>query len=166
MSEPSSSESRETTRGRLEQELARLRVQRRRLAAALGGEDPEDPDVGDRGDQANQLEGLDELARMDRRIGEIEHLIADRAAPDAGQGLLAGTVVTLRFPDGVVSTFRIVTITEEARAEDQNDVLTTGSPLGRALIGHQAGDTITYSGPEGDVQVEVVAMHTPTARSG
>jgi transcription elongation GreA/GreB family factor len=159
--EPSNSDRSElidATRDRLEQELARAHEQRQRLATQLGGEDPADPDAGDRGDEANQLEGLDELARMDRRIREIERLLAGPDAPDTLPGLADGTVVTLRFPDGDVASFRIVAITEEAPADGQDDVVTTTSPLGRALVGRHAGDTITYRGPTGVLQAEVVAL--------
>jgi transcription elongation factor GreA len=153
MSDPS-----EATHDRLEQELARVREQRRRLAVQLGGEDPDDPDLGDRGDEAFQLEGLDDLSRMDRRIAEIERLIAGPGALNTPPGLADGTVVTLRFPDGDEATFRIVAIPEQAPAEGQDDVVTTSSPLGQALVGRSAGDTITYRGPDGDLQAEVVAV--------
>jgi transcription elongation factor GreA len=153
MSDPS-----DATHDRLEQELARVREQRRRLAVQLGGEDPDDPDLGDRGDEAFQLEGLDDLSRMDRRIAEIERLIAGPGALNTPPGLAESTVVTLRFPDGDEATFRIVAIPEQAPAEGQDDVVTTSSPLGQALVGRRAGDTITYRGPEGDLQAEVVAV--------
>jgi transcription elongation GreA/GreB family factor len=149
------------TRDRLEQELDRAREQRRRLAAQLGGEDPDNPDPGDRGDDANQLEGLDDLARMDRRIDEIERLLADPAALETPAGLADGTTVTLRFSGGDEATFRIVAIPEQAPAGDQDDVVTAGSPLGEALVGRGAGDTITYAGPDGELQAEVVALHAP-----
>jgi transcription elongation GreA/GreB family factor len=148
-------------RDRLEQELARAREQRRRLAAQLAGEDPADPDVHDRGDAAVQLEGQADLGRMDRRIEELERLLAGPGALDTPPGLADGTVVTLRFPDGDEATFRVVTIPEQAPAEDQDEVLTAGSPLGRALVGRRTGDTITYQGPHGDLQAEVVALHAP-----
>ena len=109
---------------RLEQELAQVREQRDRLAAQLGGEDPEDADRGDRGDEAVELEG---------------------------------TVVTLRFPDGDVATYRIVAIPEE----NGDDVVTAGSPLGQALVGRAVGDTISYRGPDGDLRAEVVALSAP-----
>jgi transcription elongation factor GreA len=153
MSDPS-----DATHDRLEQELAQVREQRRRLAIQLGGEDPDDPDRGDRGDEAFQLAGLDDLSRMDRRIAEIERLIAGPGALNTPPGLADGTVVTLRFPDGDEATFRIVAIPEQPPAEGQDDVVTTSSPLGQALVGRSAGDTITYRGPDGDLQAEVVAV--------
>ena len=146
-------------RERLEKELARVREQRHRRAVELGGEDPEDADLGDGGDEAVALEGLDDLARMDRRIGELERLLADPDALDTPPGLPDGTEVTVRFPDGDVATFRIVAVPEAAAPGA--DVVTAASPLGRALVGRQAGDAITYQGPDGELHAEVVAVHAP-----
>ena len=125
----------------LDEELERLRSDRRTLAADLAGEDPEDPVVGDAGDQSQALEGGDALARIDRRIS------AD------------GTRVTLRCPGGDVATFRVVTIAEQAGTDEEG--LTTDSPLGRALAGHGEGDTLTYEGPDGELSAEVVELTAP-----
>lgn len=149
------------TRERLEQELARVREQRQRLAAQLGGEDPEDADLGDRGDEAVQLEGLADLSRMDQRVTELERLLADPDALDTPAGLADGTTVTLRFAGGDEATFRIVAIPEQAPADDQDEVVTAGSPLGQALVGHGPGDTISYQGPDGELRAEVVALSAP-----
>jgi len=164
MAEPTGSEATglgAAARERLERELEQVREQRHRLSVQLGGEDPDDPDRGDTGDEAVQLEGLDDLARMDQRIDEIERLIAGPGALDTSPGLVDGTVVTLRFPGGDVATFRVVAIPEQAPADGQDDVVTAGSPLGQALVGRHAGDTITYEGPDGDLQAEVVDIHAP-----
>ena len=143
----------------LEQELDRLRTERRTLAASLGGEDPDDPNVGDSGDQSQALQGDDDLARIDQRIREIEHLIADPDAAVPQDGLADGTTVTLRFPGGDVVKYRVVAIVEEAGTDE---VITTDSPLGRALVGRSAGDTLTYEGPDGDLQAEVVDLRPPS----
>jgi hypothetical protein len=106
------------------------------LATSLAGEDPEDPTGGDSGDQADLLERADDLARMDRRITEIGHLLVGSrpgAAPENSQGPEDGTVVTLRFADGTVSTFQVVAITEQVPEDQQDEMLTADSPLGRAL---------------------------------
>jgi transcription elongation factor GreA len=148
------------TRDRLEQELAQARTQRDRLAGQLGGEDADDPDTtGDSGDAALQLEGQDDLARIDGRIEEIERQLA--GGLDAAPGLADGTRVTLRFPDGDEATFRVVTIPEQAPADGQDDVVTADSPLGQALVGRGAGDTVSYEGPDGESQAEVVTVQAP-----
>ena len=121
------------TLARLEEELARVREQRHRPAAQLGGEDPDDPDLGDRGDEAVQLEGLADLARMDGRIDELERLIAGPGVPETPLGLADGTEVTLRFPDGDEATFRVVAIPEQAAADDQDDLDASGAERDPAL---------------------------------
>ena len=151
----------DATRERLEQELEQLREQRARQLGELGGEDPDDAvdgAAGDTGDAATQLEGLDDVSRTNRRIAEIERLLADPDARSGGPGLPDGTAVTLRFADGDEATFRIVAITAEAAADEQDEVITADSPLGRALAGAEAGDTVTYPGPDGDLRVEVLAL--------
>ena len=148
-------------RDRLERDLAEARAQRQRLVAALGGEDPEDRDLGDQGDEALQMEGLDDLSRANRRIDELQRLLAGTAVPDAPPGLPDGTQVTLRFPDGDVAVVRIVVVPQEASSDDQDDVVTADSPLGRALVGARAGDLATYEGPDGNLQAEVLVIDAP-----
>jgi transcription elongation GreA/GreB family factor len=98
---------------------------------------------------------------MDQRIEELERLLADPDALDTPPGLPHGTLVTLRFPGGDEATLRVVAIPEQAPADDQDDVVTADSPLGKALVGQQAGDTITYAGPDGQLEAEVVALERP-----
>lgn len=39
---------------------------------------------------------------------------------------------------------------------------TARSPLGQALAGHQPGDTVTYSTPQGPNQVQLLAVKLPS----
>ena len=93
---------------------------------------------------------------MNRRITEIERLLAGQVV-GAGARLTDGTVVTLRFPDGDVATYRIVAIPEG----NGDDVVTAGSPLGQALVGRVVGNAISYEGPDGELHAEVVAVRAP-----
>lgn len=147
------------TRARLEQELADVREQRQRMAAELEGEDSADSDVSDRGDEAVALEGRDDLARTDRRIEELERLLADPDSWADPAGLADGTVVTLRFADGAEETLRFVAL--NVGEPDGADVVTASSPLGQALAGRSGGDTITWAGPDGDLQAEVLSIEAP-----
>jgi transcription elongation factor GreA len=152
------------TRERLDQELAQLREHRSRLADQLGGEDPEDPTGGDRGDDANQLEGLDDLARLDQRIRDLQQRIAERFESDPDQqddGLPDGTVVRLRFDDGDETTYRIVGLVEEVPEAERDGVLTSDSPLGKALAGHTGGDTVSFDGPDGPIEARLLELRTP-----
>jgi transcription elongation factor GreA len=140
-------------RKRLERELALLREQRQELAADLSDDDS----VGDRADQAVALEQADDLAQMDGRIKEISELLARGGEADERPGgLVDGTVVTLRFADGTIETLRAVLVADEAPEDEGAQVLTVDSPLGLALAGCHAGDTVTYCTPEGVASVDVL----------
>jgi transcription elongation factor GreA len=143
-------------RQRLEQELAVLRERRRLLEEAL----LDIVGVEDRGDQAQRLQQSDDLARVSDRIREIIDVLSGRVRPSSVDALPEDTVVTVRFSDGSTDTMRVVTI-----PDDSSDTLTRDSPLGRALVGAEPGNTITYSGPNGLLTADVVAIRPPNGHS-
>ncbi|AJF68287.1 GreA/GreB family elongation factor [Streptomyces vietnamensis] len=138
----------------LERELADLRTEREAVAVTLrdGGGD----EVGDRADQADELQRADELDRLAGRITEIEGRLREGAVAGAPStdAVRVGSSVTVRFADGTEST---VQIGELANALDAT-LVTADSPLGKALLGHRAGDTVTYDTPEGRATAVVVSL--------
>jgi transcription elongation factor GreA len=136
----------------LEQELADLRDERRLVAGTLRDR----TDVGDQADQAEQLQRATQLDRLDRRIEAITDRLrqADVAGPAPTDVVGVGSTVTIRFPDGSVER---VQIGELAEAMDQT-LVTSGSPLGRALLGHRPGDSVSFDTPDGPSSAVVVAI--------
>lgn len=76
--------------------------------------------------------------------------------------------------DGVVKPGMVVTIKHEGDDEPEtyllglreqkggdHDILTPESPIGKALLGHSAGETITAQLPAGDRKIEIVAVDAP-----
>ncbi|MBK1786948.1 GreA/GreB family elongation factor [Prauserella cavernicola] len=143
------------TRARLEKELDQLREQRESLAPRLG----EDP-LGDSADQADLLERAEVVSRLDRRMAEVYDLLHGGPSADPESALRSGTQVTLKFGDGSVEDMVVVGFAEEAD-EDDVSALTADSPLGRAIAGHQKGDTITYRTPAGESTAEIVKFKAP-----
>jgi transcription elongation GreA/GreB family factor len=73
-----------------------------------------------------------------------------------------GTELKLRFPDAGIVTMRVISVVEEIPTGGQEtETLTASSPLGLALVGRQPGDTVTYSTPAGEQEVELLAIHLP-----
>ncbi|MFI6967077.1 GreA/GreB family elongation factor [Streptomyces sp. NPDC050255] len=135
-----------------ERELADLRTERETVARTLkGGEE-----VGDRGDSADELQRAETLDRLDRRIAEIDGRLreASVAGAPSADAVGVGSTVTVRFADSTEST---VQIGEVAEWQDRN-MVTADSPLGRALLGRHAGDTVTYETPEGSGTVIVLSL--------
>ena len=73
-----------------------------------------------------------------------------------------GTLVKLRFPDDDADIeMRVVNFIEETPAGEEDTTLTADSPLGLALFGRKAGETITYRTPRGELQVKLLAIEQP-----
>ena len=150
----------DAARDRLAAELARLRQRRDRLEVEVKADRGM---IGDHGDAAEAIQRADELAVLGDRINELDRML--RTGPprtDHSETLPGGTEVTLRFPDGEVVTMHVISIVEETPAGREAETLTARSPLGQALAGHQPGDTVTYSTPQGENQVELIAVKLPT----
>ncbi|MCT4353999.1 GreA/GreB family elongation factor [Streptomyces sp. Je 1-79] len=136
----------------LRKDLAELRAERDGVAATLRSEDP----VGDRADEADELQRASDVARLDRRIDEIEGRIREASVAGAPSADVVGvgSTVTVRFADGSEATLQVGEISEEL----DRALVTADSPLGRALLGHRAGDTVTYQAPDGRTSAVVVSL--------
>ena len=155
--DPGSKKFVEAERARLESELADLKRRRDQLRADLQG-DAET--VGDRGDAAESLQRAEDLAGVEEQISRLTWRLAGGDATVEGQ-LPNGTEVKLRWPDGEEVKMRVVSFVEETPAGAEDTTLTADSPLGLALFGHKAGDTITYRTPRGETQVTLLAIKQP-----
>ncbi|MFF2774182.1 GreA/GreB family elongation factor [Streptomyces sp. NPDC058052] len=145
----------EAARAALNRELSELRSERASVTSTLG--DADEP--GDRADQADELQRATEADRLDARIEEIEGRLREASAAGAPSTdkVGVGSTVTVRFDDGTEST---VHIGELADADDPA-LVTAASPLGRALLGHTAGDSVSYATPLGRTTAVVVSVGAP-----
>ena len=147
----------EQERGRIEAELADLRQRRDQLRAEIEG----DADtVGDRGDAADALQRAEDLAGLDEQISRLAWMLAGGNADVPGQ-LPNGTEVEIRFPGEEPVRMRVINFLEETPAGKEDSTLTADSPLGLALFGRTAGETVVYSTPRGELQVELLAIELP-----
>lgn len=90
------------------------------------------------------------------------------------KSMLENAEVIEATDDGVVKPGMVVTIRHEGDDEPETyllglreqkggdyDILTPESPIGKALIGHSAGETITASLPAGERKIEIVEVNAP-----
>ena len=146
-------------RDQLAAELDRLRQRRERLELEVKDDRGM---IGDHGDAAEAIQRADELVVLADRINELDRLLRTGPPPtDNSDALPGGTEVTLKFADGEVVTMHVISIVEETPVGREAETLTARSPLAQALVGHKPGDTVTYSTPQGESQVELVALKLP-----
>jgi transcription elongation factor GreA len=105
---------------------------------------------GDVVDRTGNVQALILLAELDRHIAEIRlQLQSPRSESDLPEpdGLALGDRVTLRFGEDETAETFLVGFVEQARPG--LDVVTLGSPLGRALLGARHGDLVQYQAAGG-----------------
>lgn len=149
----------DAARDHLAAELARLRQRRDRLEVEVKNDRGM---IGDHGDAAEAIQRADELAILGDRINELDRRLRTGPTPERVGNAARRHRVTLRFPDGEVVTMHVISVVEETPVGREAETLTARSPLGQALAGHQPGDTVTYSTPQGPNQVQLLAVKLPS----
>lgn len=149
----------DAARENLAAELDRLRQRRDALEAEVKDDRGM---IGDHGDAAEAIQRAEELVVLGDRINELDRrLLAGPSHSDEDEALPGGTEVTLKFADGEVVTMYVISIVEETPVGREAETLTSHSPLALALVGHKAGDKVTYSTPQGESQVELISVKLP-----
>ena len=124
-----------TTRGRVE--IARKIEEARAL--------------GDLSENGDYHAAKDTQGHMETRIRQLEQLLKDAVVRNEIEDpsvVASGSIVTLRYVGDEDDEDYLVGSVEERR--DGLPVISTESPLGKALLGRKAGDEeITFSGPNG-----------------
>jgi transcription elongation factor GreA len=127
-------------------------------------------DGRDSADIADRVVREADLAQLDERIEILELHLQRRALADTGSAahagqdqdlaVRAGRVVSLSFAGEAPGRYLVADLLDvaDAGASGEFDVLTPGSPLGRALLGVRPGDQVTYLTPRGKVTVKVQAV--------
>ena len=142
-------------RRRLEEELEERSNPRRKEISAWIERAREHGDIRENADYdaAKNEQGLNEA-----RIRQLEEMLRHAQIVDgpAGDVVAAGTVVEIRMGgDSDTTSYLVGSIEEQS---DDFEVLSMGSPLGQALLGHTPGEVVSYDGPRRTFEVEVVSV--------
>jgi transcription elongation factor GreA len=149
-----------TRRGadKLKAELHRLKtVDRPAVIAAIA----EARAQGDLSENAEYEAAKDRQGFIEGRIQEVEGKLSaaqviDPAAVDAGGRVVFGATVKLEDEDsGDAVVYQIV---GEDEADLKLGLINVGSPIARALIGKEAGDTVEVVAPGGTRRYEIVEV--------
>ena len=139
----------------IEEELNRLReVERPRIIDRLH----EVKSGGDWMENTEQMMFEDELAFVDRRIQELEDMLADSQIiePDDDNTVVnIGDTVEIKDEDGEIEIYTIVGVAEAAPAEG---LISNESPMGRALLSHKVGEKVTVVAPAGELEFTIVTV--------
>jgi len=118
-------------------------------------------ELGDLKENSDYHAARDAQGTMEARIRQLEAILGDARIVDdttaSSEVVTAGVIFSVRYEgDDDAERFLVGSI-EEKPAEDVSVVSPT-SPLGVALVGAKAGDTVTYEAPGGTLKVEIVSI--------
>jgi transcription elongation factor GreA len=148
-----------TTRGaeKLKAELHKLKtVERHSVINAIS----EARAQGDLSENAEYEAAKDRQGFIEGRIQEIEGKLAaaqiiDPATVEAGGKIVFGATVDLEEDSGEKVTYQIV---GEDEADLKQGLINISSPIARALIGKEEGDTAEVQAPGGIKHYEIVGV--------
>ena len=139
----------------LRAELDRLkRVDRPRIAQAIA----EARAHGDLKENAEYHAAREQQSFAEGRILEIEGKLANAQVIDVtgitptGKVIFGTTIDLLNVETNETVTYRIV---GEDEADVKKKLISIGSPIARALIGKEEGDTVVVKAPGGDIEYEI-----------
>lgn len=104
---------------------------------------------------AKEQQGMQE-ARV-RQIREMLENVEIIEAADDGV-VKPGVLVTIRTDDDEPETYLLGSREEKGAG---HDILTPESPMGQALLGHSAGETVVAQIPAGELKVEIITVQSP-----
>jgi transcription elongation factor GreA len=113
---------------------------------------------GDLADNPALWELLEEQAQMERRIAVLEEAVAAARIVSPAVNGVAGIGSSVRVRDvalGVVAEYDLVGAIE---SDIQNGRVSVCAPVGRALIGRAAGETVHVQTPRGTRAFEVLGI--------
>jgi transcription elongation factor GreA len=148
-----------TARGaeRLREELRTLKMERPRISEAIGAARAH----GDLRENAEYHAAKEQQGLVEARIRDIEGKLGNAQVIDvtklapSGRVVFGATVQLVDVDDGSEARYQIV---GEDEADIKNGLLSIGSPIARALISKQAGDTVEVTTPRGKRAYEIVAV--------
>ena len=142
----------------LREELERLKkVDRPRISRAIA----EAREHGDLKENAEYHAAREQQSFAEGRIMDIEgklshaQVIDVSAIPPTGKVIFGVTVDLLEVDSGEAVTYRIV---GDDEADIQRHLISVNSPITRALLGKDEGETVLVRAPGGDIEYEIDAV--------
>ena len=134
-------------------------VRRREVAARLRQTLEEG---GDLVENAEFEDAKNEQAFVEGRIQQLDNLlreaiiIEDEVSNGTEKGVRLNSVVTVREEGFDDETFRIV---GRAEANPRKGMISDESPLGRALLGKEVGQSVMIDAPDGQFEYQIISIN-------
>lgn len=116
---------------------------------------------GDLSENAEYHSAKEQQGLQEARVRQLRSMLENAEIIEAtDDGVVKpGMVVKIRHAgDDEIETY-LLGLREQKGGD--HDILTPESPIGKALLGHSAGETVTAQLPAGDRKIEIVEVNAP-----
>lgn len=114
---------------------------------------------GDLSENADYIDGKEQQAFVEGRILQLQEMISGAVIIEANGSadgrVVLGSQVTVRDDEGSELTYTLV---GAAEASPRDGKISNESPLGKALLGGEAGDEVRVDTPEGDIVYKILGV--------
>ncbi|MFW5887575.1 MAG: transcription elongation factor GreB [Bacteriovoracia bacterium] len=114
---------------------------------------------GDRSENADYLYGKKRLREIDKRLGFLGKRIESAVAVDPetieGHKIQFGATVTVVNEDDNEKVYKIVGVDETDPSQGK---ISWKSPIGKALLGKEEGDSVTVATPVKIMELEIISI--------
>lgn len=142
---------------KLEEELEHRRVE---LAPLISKKIGDARAQGDLSENAEYDSAMDEQAENEGRIAEIEHMLKHcEVVTDDGSN--AGNITLgsrVKVKNLVVKKDMVFDIVGTTEADSMSNKISNDSPIGGALMGKMAGETVVVNTPRGEVGFKIIEV--------
>lgn len=130
-------------------------VGRREVAARI----KEAREFGDISENAEYDDAKNEQAMLESRIAQLEDRLRSATVIDSSEidGDIVGVGTLVHVTDGDGKTLEY-TIVGSAEANPAEHKLSNESPVGKALVGHRQGETVTFATPKGERKLKITKI--------
>ena len=115
--------------------------------------------MGDLSENADYHKAKEDQAFLEGQIQEIEYLLKNAIIIDGNDtnrdAVEIGVHVTIQEENEPPESYHLVGAKE---ADPRNGRISNESPIGRALIGHRVGDTVTAETPAGSIKFKILEI--------
>jgi transcription elongation factor GreA len=130
-----------------------IKVEREEIKTAIG----EARELGDLKENAEYHSAKEKQAIIEGRISQLQGVIASAKIVDpsnmsSDRIVFGATVTLLDVEKDETVTYQIV---GDIESDSSKGKISFQSPLGKALIGKEEGDTVIVKAPKGDIEYEV-----------
>jgi transcription elongation factor GreA len=112
---------------------------------------------GDLSENADYIAAKEEQGFLEGRIQELEAILKKAILIEESQGnaeeVALGTKVTIQQGDNEPETYYLVGVNE---TDPKNGRISHQSPIGRALVGHRAGEVVRVKTPAGEIELKIL----------